>query len=146
MHNFSSRLKEFIEYKGLSFTKFGKKIECSASQMTQMITYKKNFGIDKLMKISNVFPELNSEWLLTGNGNMLKDIPIEDTTLDNNPPVNIPPLATGFKLDSNVRNSNELLILKLNKEIRFLKTIINTVKSQIKEKEELITMMKNNLN
>lgn len=70
-----SRLKEFIEFTGLSMNMFGKAIDEPGGQISQMVTYKKKFGIDKLLKIVNTYPELNPNWLLKGEGTMLiKDL------------------------------------------------------------------------
>lgn len=63
------RLISFIEYKGLSKNKFEQ--ICGFSKR-----YVSNISVslqpDKIEKISLNFPELNIEWLLTGEGRMIK--------------------------------------------------------------------------
>lgn len=62
------RLIDFITYKGLNKNAFESMCGLSSryvSNITKMI------GADKLRQISAVFPELNTEWLLSGNGSML---------------------------------------------------------------------------
>ena len=73
MQNIFSRIRQFVDYKGISNNEFGREIECSSGQIAQMLTYEKNFGIDKLLKIVSKYPEISLEWLLTGDGNMLKN-------------------------------------------------------------------------
>jgi phage repressor protein C with HTH and peptisase S24 domain len=72
MKDIFSRIKEIINYNGISNNEFGRNIGCSSAQITQMLTHEKNFGIDKLLKILSAYPELSSDWLLTGNGPMLR--------------------------------------------------------------------------
>jgi phage repressor protein C with HTH and peptisase S24 domain len=69
--DFHKRLKKFIAKTGLSNNKFAEKAQISAPQLHTMINSENNFGIDKLFKIFNAFPELNQEWLLKGEGSML---------------------------------------------------------------------------
>ena len=64
------RLISFIEFKGLNKNKFEEL--CGLSKR-----YVSNISVsiqpDKIKKISLVFPELNTGWLLSGEGTMLKD-------------------------------------------------------------------------
>lgn len=68
------RLIDFIKFKNLSQGKFEKEI-CVSNGFVNNIS--KSIGADKLQRILNKFPELNPEWLLTGEGEMLK---IENNT------------------------------------------------------------------
>lgn len=65
-----SRLIEFIEHKGLSVQSF--ELQCSLSNgaVSKMGNNTRRSTIDK---ISKSYPELNTNWLLTGEGNMLLD-------------------------------------------------------------------------
>ena len=67
IHN---RLRIFIDYKKISANQFGKKIGASSSQMSNILKGKK-FVIDKLTTISEVYADLNIDWLVTGRGKML---------------------------------------------------------------------------
>ncbi len=68
---FYARLKRFIQHTGLNNNKFAEKVGLSGAQVYYMVNAQKNFGIDKLLKIFNTFPELNAEWLLKGKGDMV---------------------------------------------------------------------------
>lgn len=63
-----SRLIEFIEHKGLSVQSF--EIQCNLSNgaVSKMGNNTRRSTIDK---ISKSYPDLNTTWLLTGEGNML---------------------------------------------------------------------------
>jgi len=70
-----NRLKEFISYKKLSMHKFGEMTSIAAGGISRAINAegKYSMGIDKFMNIFTVFPELNPNWLLFGEGVMLND-------------------------------------------------------------------------
>lgn len=51
MNDIFSRIKKFIDFLEISNNEFGRTIGCSSAQITQMLTHKKNFGIDKLLNI-----------------------------------------------------------------------------------------------
>lgn len=63
------RLKKFIAYKGVSVRKFEGMVGMSYGYVNNM---RVSMQPDKVMNIASVFPELNTGWLLTGDGSMLK--------------------------------------------------------------------------
>lgn len=62
------RFNEFITYKKLSRRKFQSSIGVSNSYIRNIVN---NVGEDVLNRISDVYPDLNKNWLLTGDGEML---------------------------------------------------------------------------
>ncbi|MCV9934510.1 S24 family peptidase [Flavobacterium sp. LS1R47] len=70
----TERVKEYLDFKGVSKYKFCQDLGFS----NKFLDNSSNMGTDKAGKILHYYPEINSEWLLTGNGNMLKsEIPKE---------------------------------------------------------------------
>lgn len=65
------RIIEFIEFKGITTQNFEKKVGLSNAAVSKMGDNTRRTTLDK---ISNAFPELNQNWLLTGEGEMLKDM------------------------------------------------------------------------
>ena len=63
------RLMEFIIYKGISQGKFERLCEMSNGYLNNL---KKTLGAEKLQNVIRAFPELNTEWLLYGEGDMIK--------------------------------------------------------------------------
>lgn len=63
------RLEFFLKSKKISKTDFGKAVGVSNSFVSSM---RKSLGPDKLQSIAQTYPDLNIEWLLTGEGEMLK--------------------------------------------------------------------------
>lgn len=64
------RLKEFILHKQITVQNFEKSIGVKNSFVNSIVS---GIGGDKLYRIIKVYPELNIDWLLEGNGNMLVD-------------------------------------------------------------------------
>jgi phage repressor protein C with HTH and peptisase S24 domain len=64
----TERVKEFIDRKGITRYKFCQQLGFS----NKFLDNSSNMGTDKAGKILHYYPDLNAEWLLTGNGNMLK--------------------------------------------------------------------------
>lgn len=111
------RILQFIDYKGIGITKFFKetgikrgfldtdKLDSSVSDMF-------------LAKIIAVFPELNIEWLLTGEGEMLRKEGIVQQALNNvsstitqNQTINVPKDYEELKKE-NKRLTQENSVLK----------------------------------
>jgi len=65
----TDRMREYLDYKGISKYKFCNDLGFS----NKFLDNSSNMGTDKACKILHHYPEINSEWLLTGNGAMLKE-------------------------------------------------------------------------
>lgn len=62
------RLIKFIEHKGLTVQSFENKCNLSNGAVSKMGNNTRRSTLDK---ISNTFPDININWLLTGDGNMI---------------------------------------------------------------------------
>lgn len=71
------RTIKFVKHKGLKMKEFEAMANLSTGYVTSM---RKNFGEEKLKNVLTAFPELNRDWLLYGEGSMLK----ETAQADNN--------------------------------------------------------------
>lgn len=70
--NISQRIKQFIDYKGLTVNKFSVIVGVSNSYFGKMSKKNGSIGIDIIEKILREFPELSSEWLILGRDQMLR--------------------------------------------------------------------------
>lgn len=64
----TERVREYLDYKGITKYKFCNDLGFS----NKFLDNSSNMGTDKACKILHHYPEINSEWLLTGNGPMIK--------------------------------------------------------------------------
>ncbi len=64
------RAKMFIRFKEMNTSQFERKIGVSSGYVKNI---SKGIGWEKLERIKGVFPELNTDWLLTGVGQMLNE-------------------------------------------------------------------------
>lgn len=64
------RLLEYLKTKRISQTEFTRNIGVSSTYIGAM---RKGIPADKLKKISQLYPDLNREWLLYGDGEMLSE-------------------------------------------------------------------------
>lgn len=69
MSGVKERLIEFLDYKNVSKSEFGRRIGVSSAFVTSI---RKSIQPDKILAIQSNFSDLNTDWLLTGNGEMLK--------------------------------------------------------------------------
>jgi hypothetical protein len=65
------RLVQFLAHLGMGQTKFEEKVGLSRGFVNSL---KDNLTIRTLAKIETAYPELNTEWLKTGEGEMLKSV------------------------------------------------------------------------
>lgn len=68
----TERLKLFIENQGISISSFEQKISASDGMIRRAIRNNTDIQGKWYLKISDNYPDLNLEWLITGKGTMLK--------------------------------------------------------------------------
>lgn len=66
------RLKEFIAHTGLSTRAFALKCGLPQNTLSNQLNGNRELSLKSIANILLVFPELSSEWLLRGNGDMIK--------------------------------------------------------------------------
>jgi hypothetical protein len=69
MKTAKERLIEFLAYLAIGQNKFEDIVGLSRAYVSHI---KSSVGSDIIFKIYEAYPELNLEWLITGNGNMLR--------------------------------------------------------------------------
>lgn len=65
------RLKEYIDYRGISVAAFERSIGMANASFGKSLKNKGAIGTDKLEKILRTYPEISPAWLLTGIGEMI---------------------------------------------------------------------------
>lgn len=74
------RLIEYLDFKGISKSDFGRAIGVSSAYVTSI---RKSIDDEKVLRILEKYPDLNRDWLLYGEGEMLKTsapVPVKSLT------------------------------------------------------------------
>lgn len=69
-----ARIKEYIDSKGLSVRSFEETVGFSNGSFASQLKHHRTIGVDRVENILQKYSDINAEWLLTGNGPMLKEI------------------------------------------------------------------------
>jgi transcriptional regulator with XRE-family HTH domain len=85
----TERILSIIKYFNLSPSDFAEKIGVQRSSISHLISGRNKPSLEFIQKILSRFPEINPEWILSGNGKMLKNgiIPEPGTLPFENTPV-----------------------------------------------------------
>lgn len=73
MNEIKERLAQFADSLGISKREFCRAIDVSPT----FLANSSEIASDKVLNIINAFPQISLEWLISGNGGMLKDPPSE---------------------------------------------------------------------
>lgn len=71
MSNTVQRIKEYIDFKGISIRKFEEALGFSNGSFASQFKNNKSIGVDKVENILQHYTDINTDWLLTGKGKML---------------------------------------------------------------------------
>ncbi|MCD9573886.1 helix-turn-helix domain-containing protein [Flavobacterium soyae] len=78
--DFVKRLEIILDYYGLNASSFADKIGVQRSSMSHLLSGRNKPSLDFVMKILDVFPEVDLYWILIGKGNFPKS---ENKTISN---------------------------------------------------------------
>lgn len=73
MDNIVSRLKKYLDFKGIPVGTAEKKVGISNSSLSKPFNNKTSIKTETLESFLNAYRDINAEWLLFGFGEMLKD-------------------------------------------------------------------------
>ncbi|KOP36997.1 XRE family transcriptional regulator [Flavobacterium sp. WLB] len=130
--DFVKRLEIILDYYGLNASSFADKIGVQRSSMSHLLSGRNKPSLDFVMKILDVFPEVDLYWILVGKGNFPKS---ENETVPNFQNIN-----SDSPSSSNENYSGEDLFTPLNKEENKspIKSLIETKKSNLSFEEDEI--------
>ena len=114
------RTLSFIAYKGLSVKKFEEICGLSNGYVNSM---KSGFGNAKLSQVLYAFPEINRDWLVYGEGSMVKEEPQSAPAEDALPIV------------------DESLIAELRAQICRLETKVDQLNQELGKKNAILEML-----
>lgn len=71
--NSNDRISKIIEYSGLTSSEFADKIEVQRSSISHITSGRNKPSLDFLVKVKDHFPQLQWDWLIKGEGEMLEN-------------------------------------------------------------------------
>ncbi|CAK7014197.1 MAG: hypothetical protein PARBA_00586 [Parabacteroides sp.] len=84
------RIKMVMDREGLTPAKFAEEIGIQRSAMSHIMNGRNNPSLDVLVKILERFTYVDSDWLLFGKGNMIRNLIQNEPDLFTNTPINPP--------------------------------------------------------
>ena len=98
----NNRIRTILEEYNLSASKFADIVDVQASGISHILSGRNKPGYDFIRKVLIAFPEVSSDWLILGKGNMKREIPTDTNSL----PVDKPSSCISeIKEDANLFNS-----------------------------------------
>lgn len=74
------RIKKVMEFKQMSIGTFAESINVNRSSLTHIFNGRNQPSLEIAKKILNAFPDISTEWLIMGVGNMIQTAPATDST------------------------------------------------------------------
>ena len=71
--NLGKRISEFLDTKHSKTIEVAKYLEVSSAYVSKLRSGTKQIGQSTIAKLVNKYPDLNLNWIFTGEGNMLKN-------------------------------------------------------------------------
>lgn len=137
------RIVQFIEYKKISKYKFYQETGLSNGFLDKG----ENMGSDKCEKIIYTYPEINPEWLLTGQGAMLKEAKPMLPEVKEEPHQTSPDSDLYYKMYKEEKAENRELIEEigaLKQQIRTLKIENRALGQEVEDLRERLKEIKDN--
>ena len=131
--NVKSRLIEFLKFKSISQKAFAQSVGVSAGFVNAI---RVSIQPKTLEKISNVYPDLNITWLLTGVGPMLLDVA---------PPAQVSSVNSAVAMHGNaintIKNESAGGDSSVSQELKMAQQKIEALEKLLNEKERLIKVL-----
>ncbi|WP_439883054.1 helix-turn-helix domain-containing protein [Pontibacter sp. MBLB2868] len=68
------RIQQLMEFKGFSSSQFADTIEVPRAVISHIISGRNKPSLDVVLKVIAAFPEISKDWMLLGEGEMLKSL------------------------------------------------------------------------
>ncbi|MBQ9439947.1 MAG: hypothetical protein IJU35_05080 [Paludibacteraceae bacterium] len=123
MENILERIAFFAQNEGITIGSIEKAIGASKGVLSRALAQGTDIQSKWLGRIVENYPKLNSEWLLTGEGDMLKTNQQSISNIDNSNVVGANVNGTGININS---NQSELLAI-IRKQQEQMDKLIDTI-------------------
>ncbi|GAA3755542.1 helix-turn-helix transcriptional regulator [Flavobacterium ginsengiterrae] len=133
--DFVKRLEIILDYYGLNASSFADKIGVQRSSMSHLLSGRNKPSLDFVMKILDVFPEVDLYWILIGKGNFPKS---ENETLEFEPKSDLKTEDSPASFNQNYSGVDLFSQLNYEEEKPVIKNSIETKKQNITFEEDEI--------
>lgn len=106
------RIKLYIDTKGISIAAFEKSVGMSNASFSKSLKSNGAIGTDKLENILSIYSDISPEWLLTGQGDMLKEEPSLSVSM--NPQEGTPYYDVDFLGGFDLQENSQAMVPALN--------------------------------
>src|SRR5690606_39893922 len=107
----NERIAEIIEYSKLSASEFADAVEVQRSSISHITSGRNKPSLDFIIKVKNYLPQLEWDWLIKGEGDMLtSDKTAEEETEAKAKPTSLPDLFSLIDRKSTRLNSSHVKI------------------------------------
>lgn len=108
----NERISKIIEYSGYTYSEFADEIDVQRSSVSHITSGRNKPSLEFIIKIKSRFPEILWDWLVNGDGEMLKsDLPDknnEEITESEKPrPTSLPDLFTLINEETNLEDNKD---------------------------------------
>lgn len=130
--DFIKRLEIILDYYGLNASSFADKIGVQRSSLSHLLSGRNKPSLDFILKILDVFPDVDLYWILNGKGSFPKS-EIENKT--NTPALTFDELTKESSTEKEIDLFTEQLPQKSSTEEKNTNTFLNT--TEIKNSSEI---------
>lgn len=125
------RVRKIIEYKQCSTNSFAEMIGVKQNTLNQQLTGDRKLSLDVVRKIISTCNDISAEWLLTGDGEMTKNISESDSQND----IQLPEVPEANKSETETIKS---LLSVISDQANILKQVTsNKEQKHIEEQKEI---------
>ncbi|WP_400073196.1 helix-turn-helix domain-containing protein [Zobellia russellii] len=109
--DFIGRLEHLLKYYGLSASSFADKINVQRSSISHLLSGRNKPSLDFVLKVVNVFPDVNLYWLLNGKGSFPTDAEPPPAKTKALPKANPTPNTLPIKPTGNPKKTIEKIVI-----------------------------------
>lgn len=126
------RISQVFKHLNLSQAEFERLSGLGNGALTGLIKSDKNVYSNTLTKVSNAFPDLNMNWLLTGSGDMMLS---GELVRDSKTPTKS---TNNLQLHEKKENNMDEMLKMLKEQNDYLKSQVEFLQEQIRSKDDQI--------
>jgi transcriptional regulator with XRE-family HTH domain len=142
--DFIKRLELLLDYYSLNASAFADKIGVQRSSLSHLLSGRNKPSLDFILKILDVFPDVDLYWILNGKGNFLKNSDQKRTEVTAEKTISAPTPISQNQIAENLFSPTEIPVIKNTFENS--KPILNeniTIPASSNEIDKIVIFYKN---